>query len=264
MNRIDKTFETLAAEKRKALVGFVTAGDPTPPQSLTIVEAMLDAGLDVLELGVPFSDPSADGPVIQRASQRALAKGVTLKRVLAMTAQLRTKYDVPIVVFSYYNPLLAYGLDAFYTDAVAAGVDGVLVVDLPPEESEELTGAWSGDALHLIRLVAPTTAAERVAAISKVAGGFIYMITRTGVTGGGSHDAIEIEDHIRDVRDACPFPVCLGFGISTPDQAAKLAPMADGVVVGSAFERIIEEGREDPDVAQAVAARVAALKAAIG
>ncbi len=263
MNRLDKTFKELALKKEKALVGFVTAGDPSAERSMEIIKAMDLAGLDVLELGVPFSDPTADGPVIQRASQRALAEGMTLEGVITMTAELRKSSEIPVVIFSYYNPLLAYGLERFFVDAVAAGVDGVLVVDLPPEESNEMTDLWSGDALHLIRLIAPTTSAQRVARISSSAGGFVYMITRTGVTGGGTLDGIEIGDHVRDVRAACSMPVCLGFGISTPAQAAELAPVADGIVVGSAFEQIIEDNLDAEDLPQLIAGKVAALKAAI-
>ncbi len=261
MNRIDKTFGELKKRGEKALVGFVTAGDPSQERSLEIVTAMAGAGLDILELGVPFSDPTADGPVIQRASTRSLKGGMTLAGVLEMTSQLRKVSEIPVVVFSYYNPLLAYGLERFYADALAAGVDGVLVVDLPPEESDEMTRFWSGDNLHLIRLIAPMTPSRRMAEISSSAGGFIYMITRTGVTGGGVLDESNVAENIDKIREESSLPVCLGFGISTPEQAKTLASLADGVVVGSAFETIIEAG--GADLPGSVAGKVSELKAAI-
>ena len=184
MNRIDAAFKGLADKKEKALVGFVTAGDPDLGQSLRITAAMCAAGLDLLELGVPFSDPTADGPVIQRSSSRALSAGIGLAQVLDMVAALRRKTQVPIIVFSYYNPILAYGAAAFHRDALNAGADGVLLVDLPPEESAELTDLWPDNGLCLIRLTAPTTPPERMARITAGASGFIYHVSQLGVTGG--------------------------------------------------------------------------------
>lgn len=240
MSKIAEVFRNLRQNREKALVGFVTAGDPSIPESLEIIREMCRSGLDVLELGVPFSDPTADGPVIQRSSGRAIKAGVNISAVLRMVESIREFSTVPIVLFSYYNPILAYGAGEFYRDSVRAGADGVLVVDLPPEESDELTGVWGAD-LDFIRLVAPTTPVQRMAKIASRATGFIYLVSMTGVTGSGGLDVSAIERVASDLKASCGgLPVCIGFGISTPEQVAELCPIADGVVIGSAFERIIE------------------------
>jgi tryptophan synthase alpha chain len=262
MSRIQETFEQLMARHEKALVAFVTAGDPDPARSLEVIEALCDAGVDILELGVPFSDPTADGPVIQRSSGRALAAGMTLARVFQMTATIRRFSQVPIVLFSYYNPILAYGLDRFYREAVASGADGVLVVDLPPEESDEMTSRWEGNALDVIRLVAPTTPMERMKRIAAEASGFLYLVSMTGVTGSGGLDLHEVSEVAGRLRSVSPLPICVGFGISTPEQTARVAGMADGVVVGSAFERVIEDNLDDPNLAGRVGTFAGALKEA--
>jgi tryptophan synthase alpha chain len=262
MNRIDATFERLARRNEKALVGFLIAGDPDPDRSLQILAAMCAAGLDLLELGVPFSDPTADGPIIQRSSERARAAGTTLAQVLAMAAVLRRRTPIPMVVFSYYNPILAYGAEAFQRDARRAGIDGVLVVDLPPEESAELTGRWPDNGLCLIRLTAPTTPPERMRRIAAGASGFVYYVSQLGVTGGEGLRPEEIAAQLRALRAHTQLPVCVGFGIATPAQAAAVARIADGVVVGSAFERLIEENLERPDLPELLAGRVAELKQA--
>jgi len=263
MNRIDIAFEELKKRGEKALVGFVTAGDPDIPESLNIVTSMCRAGLDVLELGVPFSDPTADGPVIQRSSARALSKGVNLKRVLSMTRKLREETQIPIILFSYYNPIYAYGTGKFYGDALAAGADGVLVVDLPPEESEEMAGRWSGSDLALIRLIAPTTSEERMSKITEDASGFIYLVSKTGVTGSSGLKTESIGLQIDSLRRVSPLPVCVGFGISTVNDVAAIASVADGVVIGSAFERIIEDNLDNPDMALIIADQVRKYKAAM-
>jgi tryptophan synthase alpha chain len=262
MNRIHATFERLVRPNEKALVGFITAGDPDLDESLRIARAMCAAGLDLLELGVPFSDPTADGPVIQRSSSRALAGGTGLAQVLAMIGQLRTTTHIPIVVFSYYNPILAYGAAAFHRDACSAGADGVLVVDLPPEESAELTGLWPDDGLCLIRLTSPTTAPERMRRIAASASGFIYHVSQLGVTGGTGLSVEEIAGKLRELRAVTRLPVCVGFGISTPAQVAAVARIGDGVVIGSAFERLIEENLGRQDLPELLAARVTELKRA--
>jgi tryptophan synthase alpha chain len=262
MNRIDAAFKGLAERKEKALVGFVTAGDPDPERSLALTAAMCAAGLDLLELGVPFSDPTADGPVIQRSSCRAIAAGVGLAEVLKMIAALRLSTQVPIIVFSYYNPILAYGAAAFHREALNAGADGVLLVDLPPEESDELTALWPDDGLCLIRLTSPTTPPDRMARIAACASGFIYHVSQLGVTGGGGLQPDAIAAKVRELRAITRLPVCVGFGISTPAQVAAVAESADGVVIGSAFERLIEENIDRPDLPEVLAARVAELKRA--
>jgi tryptophan synthase alpha chain len=262
MNRIDATFARLARQNEKALVGFVTAGDPDLSRSLQIIAAMCAAGLDLLELGVPFSDPTADGPVIQRSSGRALATGIGLTQVLEMIAALRRRTQIPMVVFSYYNPILAYGAEAFHRDACRSGADGVLVVDLPPEESAELTDLWPDNGLCLIRLTSPTTSPQRMRRIAACASGFIYHVSQLGVTGSGGLRPEEIAGKLQELRAVTRLPVCVGFGISTPVQVAAVARAADGVVIGSAFERLIEENIGRTDLPEILAARVAELKRA--
>lgn len=259
-NRIFKTFSHLQQNREKALVGFVTAGDPTLEKSLEVVRAVIAGGADILELGVPFSDPTADGPVIQRASARALAAGTDMKAILGLVRALRRESEVPIVLFSYYNPIHAYGPAAFLRDAAAAGADGLLVVDLPPEEAEEL---GENSDLCRIRLVAPTTPPGRVARIASGAAGFLYLVSKTGVTGSEGIDMGEVRGQVSRIRAVSPLPVCVGFGISTPESAVAAAAVADGVVVGSALVRIIEERRGDSDLPARVAAKVRELKEAI-
>ncbi len=261
-DRITCKFEELKQKNEKALVGFVTAGDPNRAESIRSITAMCEAGVDVLELGSPFSDPTSDGPVIQRSSSRALAQGITLKAVLEMTREIRRKTDIPIILFSYYNPILAYGLERFHDDAVTAGADGVLIVDLPPEESDEMTSIWPEDAMALIRLVAPTTPGERMAKIGKSASGFLYLVSKTGVTGSEGLDTSRIQTHYNNLRAVSDLPICIGFGISTTEQVAAVASVADGVVIGSAFERLIEEHAESANVADIIAARTAEYKQA--
>lgn len=240
MNRIEQTFAALKEKKEKALVGFISAGDPDPETSFALISAMVDGGLDVLELGIPFSDPTADGPVIQRSSSRALNAGTRLSTVLDMTRKLREQTQIPIILFSYYNPIHRYGAEAFCNDALSAGADGVLVVDLPPEEADELTRFMDRDRFSMIRLVAPTTSEDRMAAIAANASGFIYLVSKTGVTGSDGLDTTDIADLGRRLKDRTHLPVCIGFGISTVADVAAIARVADGVVIGSAFERTIE------------------------
>jgi tryptophan synthase alpha chain len=262
MNRIDETFGRLKRNREKALVGFVTAGDPTPDTSLEILDAMCRSGVDILELGVPFSDPTADGPVIQRSSARALAGGGSLAAVFQMTRRLREMHAVPIVLFSYYNPILRLGAENFYRHAREAGADGLLVVDLPPEESAEFTDRWPGGDLHLIRLIAPTTPPNRMRQIAASGAGFLYLVSKTGVTGSDGLDTAEAAGKTAVLREVTDLPICVGFGISTSRQVAAIAAFADGVVIGSAFERTIEERLGQPDVAGRIAQQVTDYKQA--
>ncbi len=262
MNRIQKTFKELKRKKEKALVGFVTAGDPTPDMSLEIILAMCRASLDILELGVPFSDPTSDGPVIQRSSQRSLQHGTSLSSVLDMTHRVRNQTGIPIILFSYYNPIFRYGCERFAGDAVNAGADGVLVVDLPPEESDEMTSQWQDSKLSLIRLVAPTTPPDRLAMIANVAEGFLYQVSKTGVTGSQGLNLKEVNRQAGILKSQTKVPVCVGFGISTPEQVASVATTADGVVVGSAFEQLIEDNINNPELPGVLSKSVAELKAA--
>jgi tryptophan synthase alpha chain len=264
MNRITTTFDQLAQQRRRALVGYLTAGDPDFDASLAILQQAVKAGLDVLELGVPFSDPTADGPVIQEASARALKSGMTVARVLELARRVRAaNATVPIVLFSYYNPLLHFGLERLAQEADAAGVDGLLLVDLPPEEADELRAPLTGRDLPLIRLIAPTTSPERMAQIARDAGGFLYLITRTGVTGAGTLDRERIRQLAASLKRSTPLPVCLGFGISTADDVRQLAGLADGVVVGSALVKIVAAHGADGRAASLVAEKVRELRAAL-
>ncbi|MBW1988401.1 MAG: tryptophan synthase subunit alpha [Deltaproteobacteria bacterium] len=241
MSRISHTFEKLSARGEKALVAFLSAGDPDRERSMAAIRALVEGGADVLELGVPFSDPTADGPVIQRASQRALSAGMTLPGVLSMAGEIRAEFpDLPVVIFSYYNPILSMD-GRFHAEAVAAGADGLLVVDLPVEESDELTGSWD-EGLDFIRLVAPTTPKERMKAICEKASGFVYLVSMTGVTGSEGLKQEVAATCARAVKSVTGLPLCVGFGVSTPEQAGLLSRAADGVVVGSAFCKMLEQG----------------------
>ena len=264
MTRIEKTFERTTTANEKALVGFITAGDPDMERSQEIILAMIENGLDILELGVPFSDPTADGPVIQRSSARALKNGMNLEKVRDMiVATRRNNTEIPIIVFSYYNPIYAYGIEKFYADFVAAGADGILVVDLPPEESDEMTSKWAGSPLPLIRLVAPTTPDARMKSIADDSSGFIYMVSKTGVTGSAGLDAEESGGQVARLKKLTTLPVCVGFGIATPEDVAAVARVADGVVIGSAYERTIEENLDNnTTIAEHIGKQTSAYKAA--
>ncbi len=261
MSRIEKKFRSLKDAGETALVGFVTAGDPDPVKSLDIITAMCKSGLDVLELGIPFSDPTADGPVIQRSSSRALAAGMTLPKVLAMTESVRKTTDIPIILFSYYNPIYAYGPERFCNDAVKAGADGVLIVDLPPEESDELTRFFKDD-FAIIRLIAPTTPKVRMKKIAESAKGFLYLVSKTGVTGSDGLNTVEIESIYNELCSLSSTPVCIGFGISTNDDVKKISQYSNGVVIGSAFERTIEGNIENSDLVSVISKQVSEYKKA--
>lgn len=260
MNRIDEKFRQLAAENRKALISFLTVGDPDYETSLQIMRAAAENGVDILELGVPFSDPTADGPVIQVASQRALRAGMRFSKAIQLVADLRRTIQTPIVLFSYYNPIFKYGLERTAKEAAEAGADGFLVVDLPPEEAQPFAQALDGTGIHIIRLAAPTTREERIRKLSDGAGGFLYLITRMGVTGTGGLDFDAVRKRAAEVKHLCPLPVCLGFGISSGEDAAALSGCADGVIVGSALVRIVAEGG---DVVSRVAAKIRELRAGL-
>lgn len=262
MNRLYKIFTDLKQKNEKALVGFVTAGDPDIRKSLEIILRMCDAGLDILELGIPFSDPTADGPVIQRSSARALDKGVKLNDVLEMTHSIRQKSAIPIILFGYYNPIHAFGIPSFYETAINAGVDGVLVVDLPPEESEEMTSQWPDNNLSLIRLIAPTTPKARMAQIADSASGFLYLVSKTGVTGSDGLDTDNVGRCVQSLRSVSTLPICVGFGISSPKDVAAISSIADGVVIGSAFERCIEDNLNKKNIASILADKVSEFKKA--
>jgi len=241
MSRIEKKLEVLKRSGEKALVAFVVAGDPDLETTAELIVALDGAGVDILEIGVPFSDPTADGVTIQEASQRALKQGTTLPAVLEVIRSVRERTDIPIVLFGYYNPIFAFGNEAFAREAKAAGVDGLLVVDLPPEESLELRRHTDRKGLDFISLVAPTTPDGRIGEIARNSSGFLYYISMTGVTGTGKPDASQVKRDLERIRKETALPVVVGFGISTPGQAGEIASFADGVVVGSALVRLIHE-----------------------
>jgi tryptophan synthase alpha chain len=234
--RIGRRFAALREEGRAGLVTYLTAGDPDPDTSARLFAGLAAAGADLIEIGIPFSDPMADGPVIQEAGQRALKRGMNLRRTLALVRELRRADDAtPIVLMGYYNPLYRYGTEAFARDAVAAGVDGVIVVDLPPEEGAELTEPARAAGLDVIRLATPTSDEERLPRIVEHASGFIYYVAIAGITGTRSADSANVTAAVTRLRRLTKLPVAVGFGIRTPEQAAEVARAADATVVGSSL-----------------------------
>jgi len=260
MGRINATFEQLKRNGEVALVPFVTAGDPDLATTEAIVRTLVEAGADIIELGFPFSDPMADGPVIQAASERALAAGTTLAGVLELVARVRRHTAVPIVLMGYFNPVFRYGIERFGCEAAKAGVDGVLLVDLPPEEAAEVTSYWRPLGLKLITLLAPTTPPARLAQLAAAAEGYLYYVSMTGVTGAQAVAPTAIEAEVRQLRGMSPVPVAVGFGISTPADAAAVARFADAVVVGSALVKVIAEHAGTPELLPQVGAFVRQLK----
>ena len=246
MNRIDRRFADLRAAGRKGLVPFVTAGDPHPDWTVPVLHALVAAGADLIELGVPFSDPMADGPVIQRASERAIARGVGLRKVLALVRGFRERdAATPVVLMGYLNPVEMYGYPRFLADAQAAGVDGVLLVDAPPEESDALAPGLAAHGIAQIVLVAPTTADERLLRSAKAARGFLYYVSFAGITGADRLALDGVRERVERLRAAASVPVAVGFGVKEPEQAAAIARFADAVVVGSALvERLAGAANE--------------------
>ena len=260
MSRIDATFERLRAGGERALVVYFMAGDPSLAETERLVIEAERRGADVVELGVPFSDPLADGPVIQRAGARALAAGTTLSRVLEQVASLRARVRVPLVLMTYYNPVLAFGLKAFARTAVDAGADGVIVPDLPHEESEPLRSEAEPAGLDVIHLVAPTSPPARAKAIARVSRGFVYVVSLTGVTGERRDLPKDLDAQVRTLRLVTTKPVCVGFGVSTPEQVVAVARVADGVVVGSAIVRAVERHTGTPSLLSELGALIESLK----
>ena len=264
--RIGRRFEQLRRSGELGLVAYITAGDPSLDASERIVLALAEAGADVIELGVPFSDPLADGPTIQRASERALRSGTTLAGVLSLVKRVRPKTEVPLVLFSYFNPLLQMGLEKFADAAAQAGADGVLATDLTPEEGGEYLRILRARGLDTIFLAAPTSTDDRLKRIAAVSSGFLYLISRTGVTGAQDQLAEELPGLVRRVRAATSLPIAVGFGISLPGHVSILGGLADAAVVGSALvaeiERAFSAGAGADAAAAAVAEKVRVLKAA--
>jgi tryptophan synthase alpha chain len=238
MSRIASVF---ALPGRKALIAYVTVGYPSIEATLKIVPILASNGCDIIELGIPFSDPLADGVTIQKASYQALQQGVTPETCLEVAQRLRQQVDLPLTFMTYYNPVLAYGLEAFCLACSQAGVDGLIVPDLPPEEGEELQSAARGQMLDLIYLLAPSSTAERISQVAKKSSGFIYLVSLTGVTGPRENLPEGLEDFVHLVRQKASQPLCVGFGISTPEQAQRAARVADGIIVGSRLIQLMEE-----------------------
>jgi tryptophan synthase alpha chain len=246
--RIQSLFDRLKKENRAAFVAYITAGDPTPERTPAIAAALERGGVDLIELGVPFSDPIADGPVIQLASERALKAGTTVPKVLEIARQIRAKSEIPLLLFSYMNPLLRYGLDKLAADAKAAGIDGCLLTDMSVEEAGRYVSTMRDAGLDTVFLAAPTSTDARLKLVAQYSTGFVYLVSRTGVTGERTALSQSIQPLLTRTRAVTSLPLAVGFGIGTPEQASTVAKMADGVVVGSALVRMIEKQASDAEL----------------
>ncbi|MBM3797275.1 MAG: tryptophan synthase subunit alpha [Acidobacteria bacterium] len=260
MSRITSLFERLSAEKRRGLIAYVTAGDPAPERTPSLVAALERGGADLIELGVPFSDPVADGPVIQRASDRAIAAGCTLAKVLEIAAAIRKQSEIPLLLFSYLNPLLRCGFDRLAADARAAGIDGCLITDLSVEEAGDTVPRLRAAGLDTVFLAAPTSPAHRLKLVAEYSSGFVYLVSRTGVTGEQAQLSASVGPLVAAMREATSLPLAVGFGISKPEHAAAAGSLADAIVVGSAFVRVVEECGADPRLEAEVEALARRLK----
>ncbi len=258
MTRIDQKFAALKASGKKAFVSYIMAGDPDAETSLAVMKGLPGAGVDIIEIGLPFTDPMADGPTIQLAGQRALEGGMTLDKTLAMVTEFRTGDDTtPIVMMGYYNPIYSRGVDLFLTQAKTAGIDGLIIVDLPPEEDDELCIPAQKAGLNFIRLATPTTDDKRLPKVLQNTSGFVYYVSITGITGAAAPEAADVAPEVARIKAGTALPVIVGFGITTPEAAEAIAGIADGCVVGSAIVKDIGEGKPVAEVL----ARVAALAA---
>ncbi|MDW8353498.1 MAG: tryptophan synthase subunit alpha [Bryobacterales bacterium] len=245
MTRITKLFEQLRRQERRGLIAYLTAGDPEPDRTPELVAALERGGADLIELGMPFSDPIADGPVIQRASERALRAGMTLPRLLEIARAIRRRSEIPLLLFSYLNPVLRYGLEALARDAAAAGLDGCLLTDLSVEEAHAYVGAMRRHNLDTVFLAAPTSTPRRLALVAKYSTGFVYLVSRTGVTGERDSLSEAVAPLVRAMRAVTDLPLAVGFGISRPEHVAQVGAVAEAVVVGSAFVHLIERNRDN-------------------
>lgn len=265
VSRIDRRFAALKAEGRAGFVAYVMAGDPDQATALKVLKGLPAAGADIIELGFPFSDPMAEGPPIQRAAQRALAKGMTLRKTLEMVAGFREgDADTPLILMGYLNPLVTWGFEAFARDAAAAGVDGLIIVDCPPEEADPLADALDAAGIALIRLATPTTDDKRLPVVVRRTSGFVYYVSVAGVTGVKEADAAAVAPNVERVRKASGLPVAVGFGIKTPERAAAVAEVADAVVVGSALvDEVAVAGELNEDVTARVLSKAESLAKAV-
>jgi tryptophan synthase alpha chain len=247
--RIGKLFEDLARDNQKALIAYLTAGDPSLDATPTLVEALVRGGADLIEMGVPFSDPIADGPVIQRAGERALRAGTTLAGVLGAARRIRERSQVPLLLFTYLNPVMRYGLERLARDAAASGIDGCLLTDASVEEAHDYVGAMHGAGLDTVFLAAPTSTPRRLELVARYSTGFVYLVSRTGVTGERDALSDSIAPLVRAMRRVTKLPLAVGFGISKPEHVAELGRQVEGVVVGSAIVRLVERYGGDPNLA---------------
>jgi tryptophan synthase alpha chain len=262
-SRIDRTFARLHERAEAALIAYLMAGDPTLAETEQLVPALEQAGADIIELGVPFSDPIADGPVIQQAAERALRSGTSLRKILPMVERLRTRTQIPLVLMAYYNSIHAFGPERFCRDAVAAGVDGLIVPDMPPDEAGPLKGPAETAGLRLIFLLAPTSTPKRRAFVARQSQGFVYYVSLTGITGAKLSNVAEVGENVEKIRKVSKTPIAVGFGVATPEDARKVAAVADGVIVGSAIVKQVAAHQQNARLVEHVAGFVHSLKAAM-
>lgn len=249
MTRIDATFERLKSENKKAFIAYIMAGDPTPEDSSALLAGLPEAGVDIIELGLPFTDPMADGETIQLAGQRALEAGMTLQKTLDMASEFRkSDNETPIVLMGYYNPIYSYGVEAFLKDAKAAGIDGLIIVDLPPEEDDELCIPAQQAGLNFIRLATPTTDDARLPTVMQNTSGFVYYVSITGITGAANAQTQDVAPEVARLKAATDLPIVVGFGIKDPVSAKNIAQIADGAVVGSAIINEMAAGKSTQEV----------------
>ena len=262
-SKLDHAFATLRQRGEKALIAYVMAGDPSLQDTEQLVVELEQAGADIIELGVPFSDPIADGPVIQQAAERALRSGTSLRTILSMVTRLRARTQIPLVLMAYYNNIHAFGPERFCHEAALAGVDGLIMPDMPPDEAGPLRGPAAAAGLPLIFLLAPTSTEERRTFVARQSQGFVYYVSLTGITGAKLHNMADVAKNVEKIRKVTRVPVAVGFGVATPEDAAKVAAIADGVIVGSAIVKQIAAYGQKPEMVKHVAGFVRSLKAAM-
>jgi len=263
VNRIDKLFKNLRKQHKKAFIVYIAGGDPSLGETEKLIIELEKSGVDLVEIGIPFSDPLADGPTIQKASQRALSKGASVKSILRMARRARKHVSLPLVFMTYYNPVYRYGLVRFIRDSKEAGIDGVIIPDLPPEEAREIIGISKIEHFATIFLAAPTSTKKRLKVIAARSSGFVYYVSLTGVTGARKELPRDIVEHVKGLKKITKKPICVGFGISRPEQARKMARLADGVIVGSAVIKVIEKNIGRKGLRKSVARFVKSLEKAI-
>lgn len=262
-SKLDRTFAQLRQNGEKALITYVMAGDPSLQETEQLVVELEQAGADIIELGVPFSDPIADGPVIQQAAERALRSGTSVRTILSMVTSLRARTKIPLVLMAYYNSIHAFGPERFCQEAAQAGVDGLIVPDMPPDEAGPLKKPAAAAGLPLIFLLAPTSTEERRTFVARQSQGFVYYVSLTGITGAKLLNVADVGKNVEKIRKVTHVPVAVGFGVATPEDAANVAAIADGVIVGSAIVKLIAAHRQKPDMVKHVAEFVRSLKNAM-